>query len=210
MAERIIKDYPNISLKPETIEGVLNFDDIFGRNATVHIEIGSGKGTFLLGHAQHNPHLNILGIEWANKYYRLAVDRLGRWQIPNVRIIRTDAATFIAEHFPPESVECFHLYFPDPWPKKRHNKRRFFSHENLPNLLKCLKDDGTINIATDHADYFEQMQEVVNASVAASNIEIIDFKRADAAKENEFVGTNYERKYIKEKRNINTIAVKKI
>ena len=210
MAERIIKDYPNISLSPDNIENTLDFDDIFGRTAPIHVEIGSGKGTFLLGHAQHNPDINILGIEWARKYYRLAVDRLGRWQIPNVRIIRTDAATFIAQNFPDNTIECFHLYFPDPWPKKRHNKRRFFSHENLPHLLRCLIDHGTINIATDHADYFEQMTEVINAAVADGNIEIIDFKRADAANPDEFVGTNYERKYIKEKRNINTIAVKKL
>ncbi len=208
MAKRIIKDYPNISLKPENLDGMLDFEHIFGRKAPVHIEIGSGKGTFLVGQAKHFPEINFIGIEWANRYCRLAVDRIGRWQFNNVRIIRTDAALFITDHVPDNSIDCLHLYFPDPWPKKRHNKRRFFCHNNLLNIHRCLKTGGTINIATDHADYFRQMQEVIAQNT--SIFEEIPFTRAAAAHEGETVGTNFERKYIKDKRTINTIAVKKL
>ena len=76
---RIIKDYSEVSLNPEDLDGKIDFSHIFGRTAPVHIEIGSGKGTFLVSGAGAEPDINFLGIEWARKYYRLAVDRLGRW-----------------------------------------------------------------------------------------------------------------------------------
>ena len=208
MAARIIKDYPEISLKPENVKELLDFEDIFGRKAPVHIEIGSGKGTFLVGQARHQPEINFLGIEWANRYYRRAVDRIGRWQIDNVRIIRTDAADFLKENVPDNSISWFHIYFPDPWPKKRHNKRRFFCQQNLTELLRCLKTDGVINMATDHADYFQQMCQVIDENL--QYLQKIDFTRSAFAREDEAVGTNFERKYIVDKRTINTIAVKKI
>lgn len=210
MPNKIIKDYPEISLKPENLDGMIDFADIFGRPGAVHLEVGSGKGTFLLSQGQAFENINFLGIEWASRYYRLAVDRIGRWSLPNVRIIRTDAAVFISENLPDESIECFHLYFPDPWPKARHNKRRFFSHKNIGQILRILKKGGVINIATDHADYFEQMQEVVNAQVEAGTIEAVPYTKTAGAAEGEVAGTNYERKYIKDGRKINTIAVKKL
>jgi tRNA (guanine-N7-)-methyltransferase len=124
--------------------------------------------------------------------------------------MRTDALIFISEHIGDESIECLHLYFPDPWPKARHNKRRFFAHKNIGQLLRILEKGGMINIATDHADYFEQMQEVVSAQVEAGTVEIIPYTRCAGAVEGEVAGTNFERKYIVEGRKINTIAVKKL
>ena len=209
MEKRTIKDYNNISVQPEKVAGMLNFDILFGRSAPVEIEVGSGKGTFLLEEAKAFPEKNFFGIEWANKYYRLAVDRMGRWDMPNVRLMRTDAATFIAEHIPEESIGVFHLYFPDPWPKKKHNRRRFFCDNNLTELLRILKADGIINIATDHADYFEQMTEVAERAVEKGLVKEIDFIRPAGARDGELVGTNYERKYMKEGRRTYTLALQK-
>lgn len=210
MPRRDIKDYRQISLRPEDITAQIDFDDIFGRSGPVHIEVGSGKGTFLVNTARANPDINYLGIEWANKYYKLAVDRIGRWKIANVRIIRTDVATFLPENIPDASVNCFHIYYPDPWPKKRHHKRRFISHANMNEILRCLEVGGIINIATDHAGYFEQIEEVLSAAVQRGDIEIIDFTRPPGARDAEMVGTNYERKYIIEGRESYTIAAKKL
>lgn len=210
MPRRVIKDYQNISLRPENITGMIDFDDIFGRNADVHIEVGSGKGTFLVNAAQAYPEINFLGIEWANKFYKLAVDRIGRWGIGNVRIIRTDVATFLPENIPDASVSWFHIYYPDPWPKARHHKRRFISHANTAQILRCLKTGGIINIATDHDGYFEQIAEVLAAAVNNRTVEIVDFTRTPGAREGEMVGTNYERKYIVEGRKSYTIAAKKL
>ena len=205
---RILKDYPLISLKPEDLVGQVDFCRIFERPAPLHLEIGSGKGTFLLKQAADQPDINFLGIEWARKYYRHAVDRIGRWNLKNVRIIRTDAAAFIADSIPDDSIDCFHIYFPDPWPKKRHHKRRFICSANLNHLIRCLKQNGRIKIATDHAGYFEQIQTVL--AEKSDLLQETNFLPTAGADQGEWVGTNFERKYLKEKRAINTAAVKKL
>lgn len=207
--KKVLKNYKNIAVTPENIEGMLNFDNLFGRSGIVEMEVGSGKGTFLLKEAKAFPEKNYFGIEWANKYCKYAVDRMGRWGIRNVRLMRTDAAIFIAEHIPDASISVFHLYYPDPWPKKKHNKRRFFCDENLTQLLRILKPDGIINIATDHTDYFEQMRNVADRAIESRRVKEIDFIRPAGARDGEIVGTNYERKYIKEGRNTYTLALQK-
>ena len=205
---RILQDYDGISLKAEDLDGKIDFAQIFGRPGPVHIEIGSGKGTFLLDQAAAQPGDNFLGIEWARKYYRYAVDRIGRWGLTNVRIIRTDAAGFLADSVPDDSVDCFHIYFPDPWPKKRHNKRRFICDANLEHMIRCLKTAGQLRIATDHADYYEQIKTVLAAGSDA--LEEIDFVKPAGAETGEYAGTNFERKDIKDQRPIYTIAARKI
>lgn len=205
---RILKDYPNISLKEEDLDGKIDFVRIFGRSAPVHIEIGTGKGTFLLSQARSESGDNFLGIEWARKFYRHAVDRIGRWGLTNVRIIRTDAASFISDFMPDNCVDCFHIYFPDPWPKKRHHKRRFLCQVNLEHLIRCLKTAGQLRIATDHAEYFEQIRTVVTAR--SDKLEEIDFLPAVGAQTGEWVGTNFERKYLTDQRSIYTFAARKI
>ena len=205
---RILKNYPLVALRDEDLDGKIDFARSFGRRGPVHIEIGSGKAAFLLNQAMAQPDVNFLGIERAGRYYRYAVDRIGRWSLSNVRIIRTDAAHFLANFVPDSSVECFHIYFPDPWPKKRHHKRRFFCSANLEQLLRCLKPGGSLRIATDHAGYFEQIQEVL--ADQAGRIEEIGFLPTAGAEVGEWVGTNFERKYLREQRPIYTIAVRKI
>jgi tRNA (guanine-N7-)-methyltransferase len=204
---RILKDYLEISLKTESLDGKIDFVRIFGRKGPVHVEVGTGRGTFLLNEAQSHPETNFLGIEWASKYYRYAVDRIGRWGLKNVRIIRTEAAGFITDFVADGTVECFHIYFPDPWPKKRHHKRRFFCEKNLEQILRCLEPGGTIRAATDHAEYFEQMEQVVDAH--GDILEKIDFYPTAGADEGEWAGTNFERKYLREQRQIYTIAARK-
>ena len=205
---RTLKEYSSVLLKPEDIDNKLDFVRIFGRTGPVHIEIGSGKGAFLVNQARARPGDNFLGIEWARKYYRYAVDRIGRWGLTNVRIIRTDAAVFLADFITDSSVECFHIYFPDPWPKKRHHKRRLISPANLEHLIRCLKTGGQLKIASDHEDYFHVIQEVITTQ--DKRLEEIQFLPTVGADKGEWVGTNFERKYLKDQRPIYTIAVKKI
>ncbi len=205
---RILKEYPSVALKPENLDGKIDFVRVFGRAGPVHIEIGTGKGTFLLNQARAQPGGNFLGIEWARKYYRFAVDRIGRWGLTNVRIIRTDAATFLADFIPDNSVDCFHIYFPDPWPKKRHHKRRFICPANFEHLLRCLKTGGQLKIATDHTDYFEVIKTVLTCR--NEKLQEIDFLPTAGAEASEWVGTNFERKYLKDQRPIYTLAVRKI
>jgi tRNA (guanine-N7-)-methyltransferase len=210
MAQRILKDYENISLKEKNLEGRLDLDDVFGRKGPVHIEVGSGRGTFLVSEAKAHPQNNYLGIEWASKYYRYAVDRFGRNGLDNVRIIHTDAVFLIEEYFADNCVDWFHIYFPDPWPKARHHKRRFIGDANMPEVLRCLKVGGRINVATDHAGYFEQIEEVLGKQIADGTVRQVQFTRAAGAEDGEMVGTNFERKYIVEGRKVYTIAVEKV
>jgi tRNA (guanine-N7-)-methyltransferase len=204
---RQLNNYPQFILEHPNPPVKLNFEDIFGRSAPVHIEIGSGKGTFLVNQAKYQPETDFIGIEWAGRYYRFAVDRIGRWNLTNVRIIRTNAVPYIAQCVPDSSVDCFHIYFPDPWPKKRHNKRRFFSSANTGQLLRALKLGGAIRVATDHAEYFEQIKAVFASK--ADCLEQIDFLPNPGVQIGEWAGTNFERKYLKENRPIYTIAVRK-
>ncbi|MEE9371241.1 MAG: hypothetical protein V3W45_07215, partial [Sedimentisphaerales bacterium] len=139
--------------------------------------------------------------------YRYAVDRIGRWGLTNVRLIRTDAAGFLTVFVPDSSVECFHIYFPDPWPKKRHHKRRFFNFANLEQLLRCLTTGGSLRVATDHAEYFEQIQKLLTDE--SDRLEKIEFFPTAGADTGEWVGTNFERKYLKENRPIFCLAVRK-
>lgn len=209
MGQKHIQDYPNIAVAPEEAGEMLDFEVLFGRPGPVEMEVGSGKGTFLVSQAAACPEINFLGIEWANKYYRYAVDRIGRRGIENIRILRTDAASFIQNHIASESICMFHLYFPDPWPKKRHHKRRFFCDENLNHLLRILQPGGIINMATDHVDYFEQMTAVAQRAIEQGLVEPIDFIRPAGAQDGETVGTNYERKYLQEGRKTYTLALRK-
>jgi tRNA (guanine-N7-)-methyltransferase len=207
MAKRQLKEYSNVALRPEDVRGRIDFFNVFGRKDAVHIEIGSGRGTFLVNQAKVFPQVDFLGIEWANKYYRYAVDRMGRQKIGNVRIIRTEAASFIAGLVNDSTVECFHIYFPDPWPKKRHHRRRFVCAENVAQLIRCLESGGLINIATDHVEYFEQMQSVFENF--KDRLRTVEFVRPAGANGDELAGTNYERKYRKEDKRIYTLAFRK-
>lgn len=208
MASRKLKEFEKIAINFEDIKDKINFLDVFGRKNAIHIEIGSGKGTFLVNQATTSCEVDFLGIEWANKYYRYAVDRMGRKGLTNVRLIRTEAASLLSNNITDESVDCFHIYFPDPWPKRSHHKRRFVCAQNVEQIVRCLKKGGLINIATDHKDYYQWMKDVFEAFV--ERLEPSEFVRPAGAKDDELVGTNYERKYIKEKRDIFTLAWRKI
>jgi tRNA (guanine-N7-)-methyltransferase len=207
LMSKLLKDYPAVSLAPEAIQGKIDFENLFGRSSPVHVEIGPGKAAFLLGQARAYPELDFLGIEWTRKYYRYAVDRVGRWGLTNIRLIRTDAICLIAENIPDGSIDCYHIYFPDPWPKKRHHKRRLFCPENLRHLLRTLKTGGTIQVATDFHEYFQVIETLLREN--QSCLCTADFIPAVGAKQGELVGTNFERKYRVENRPVYSIAVKK-
>ncbi|MBN1766271.1 MAG: tRNA (guanosine(46)-N7)-methyltransferase TrmB [Sedimentisphaerales bacterium] len=201
----------DISLDIDKCIAPLELQDIFFRPGPVQIEIGSGKGTFLLNQARAHPEVNYLGIEWANKYYRYSVDRMRRWQMGNVRILRADAREFIGRFLPDESVQTYHVYFPDPWPKKRHHKRRFFCPDTIFTVLRTLLPAGFLRIATDHADYFQVITEVLrDHQEIAPRFEQVDFYPTDSADVGEWVGSNFERKYLREGRKIYTLALRKI
>jgi tRNA (guanine-N7-)-methyltransferase len=205
------ESFLNIALEADSVGEKLDLGNIFARPGPFHVEIGSGKGTFLLNYAKAHSSINLLGIEWANKYYRYSVDRMERWRMENVRIMRTEAAGFVRDCLADETVSVFHVYFPDPWPKKRHHKRRFINQGNVEQMHRCLVQDGEVRLATDHAEYFEWMCDLFR-KVDGNKVlfEELGFQASDAADDGEWVGSNFERKYLKEGRKIYTLALKKM
>ena len=185
----------------------LDWRELFGRDAPTDVEIGSGKGRFLLALAASRPERNLLAVERAGAYHKMCCERAAKHGLGNIRLLRTTAEDLLFRLLRPSSVDTLFVLFPDPWPKKRHHKRRFLQSDNLEVLLRCLRPGGEIRIATDHADYFQQIQEVT--SRYAGQLEEIEFERPAAAREGERTGTNYERKYVQQSRPIYTAAFRK-
>jgi tRNA (guanine-N7-)-methyltransferase len=128
-------------------------ESLFGRRASLEVEVGTGKARFLIESARAAPERDFLGLERSLSYYRVCRDRLARTGLPNARILRADARLFVEGALSPDSVAAFHVYFPDPWPKKKHRKRRLLDGVFLELLASRLEPGGLLRIATDHADY---------------------------------------------------------
>ena len=149
---------PELRLDPERSLDGLDWREVFGSDAPVEIEIGIGKGRFLLAAAQAHPEVNHLGVEWANKYLRFAEARANKRSLENVRFVRVDARDLVEQAVPDASVRAYYVLYPDPWPKKRHHKRRFLQAATAEDLARTLVPGGLLHVATDHAAYWEQIE----------------------------------------------------
>ena len=149
----------------EEIRGSGPFDaeKEFGRRARLEVEIGSGKARFLIEAARRRPDHDFLGIELSLAYHRICRNRIARAGLPNVRTVRADGRRFVEGALAPSSVWAFHIYFPDPWPKKRQRKRRLLDGVFLEILASRLTPGGTMRIATDHTDYGSGVDPVVES-----------------------------------------------
>ena len=191
-----------IGLDPDKLPKPLIWAELFGNDNPVEMEIGMGKGTFLTEQARGRPEVNFFGIEWARWYWRYASDRLRRHHCLNARTVRAEAGFFLTEFVPDASLSVLHIYFPDPWPKARHHKRRLIQDPFLRQAERTLRPEGRLQIVTDHQEYFEQIEAVVRRS----KLSVIDYNRPGSAAEGEFVGTNFERKYRREGRPFYAVA----
>ncbi|MEZ6093521.1 MAG: tRNA (guanosine(46)-N7)-methyltransferase TrmB [Pirellulaceae bacterium] len=143
-------------------------DSYFPSSQPLEIEIGSGKGLFLLSQSGLNPNINYLGIEIAKKYARYAAYRLAKFERANARMLRGDAIGFIDKHCSADSVAAIHVYFPDPWWKAKHRKRRVVSEELAKIAERILIPGGELHFWTDVQEYFETGCEAIqNASSLA-------------------------------------------
>lgn len=130
----------------------------FGNGRPLEIEIGCGRGKFLVARAQSDPATNFIGLDRDRKWMKVGVWRCEKRGLGNLVFIHSDTREFLLE-IPPESVSVFHIYFPDPWPKRRHHKRRLVGFDFLMLLNARLRARGRVEIATDDADYFDQIRE---------------------------------------------------
>jgi tRNA (guanine-N7-)-methyltransferase len=190
--------------------GRLNFADIFGNDHPIELEIGSGKGTFLIAIAEARPEHNYIGIEYAKAYADFAADRPRRHRLDNTRLVHGEASWWVRCHVPDNSLHALHIYFPDPWPKARHHKRRLIQLPFLKEVHRILIPGGILRLVTDHADYFAHMQATL---AAQSDLTVIPFTSPvplkEDAPEGSIVGTNFERKYIAEGRSFHATAAQK-
>jgi len=123
----------------------------------VEIEVGCGNGRYLRRAAGERPGHLFIGIERSLSYARKAQDRMVKYGVANVRIVRADATRFLAERIAPESVHTLHVYFTDPWPKNRHAKRRLFQTPFLETIHRILRPGGQVFIKVDLYWYFEEI-----------------------------------------------------
>ena len=140
------------------------FKEFFGNTNPVEIEIGCGKGKFLVARAIENPKINFLGIDRVSKFMKIGKTRAEKRTLPNIRFLRAEARAFLTEAIGSGSISIFHIYFPDPWPKRRHQIRRVFSTELLKLLYARLIPGGLVEVATDDKDYFVAMKKTIAAT----------------------------------------------
>ncbi|WP_141717658.1 tRNA (guanosine(46)-N7)-methyltransferase TrmB [Nocardia altamirensis] len=132
----------------------------FGREAPLVIEIGCGTGTATAAMAQAEPHLNLIGIEVYQPGLAQLVQRIEREQIDNIRLLRGDAVDVLENMIAEESLTGVRVFFPDPWPKARHHKRRLLQPTTFALIANRLRPGGVLHVATDHADYAEHIAAV--------------------------------------------------
>jgi tRNA (guanine-N7-)-methyltransferase len=159
------------------------------------VEIGFGKGRYLLRRAAEEPERRFLGIEIAGEYHGVFVDRARRRGLANWIALRGDALYLVSSVLPAGFASVVHVYFPDPWPKSRHHKRRLFDPETVDLVLRLLREGGRLSFATDFLDYGELVLELLEGYPGLA------VTRRDRPWD-EGPRTNYEAKYIVEGRPI--------
>jgi tRNA (guanine-N7-)-methyltransferase len=171
----------------------LDLQHLFGNSNPVILEIGSGKGRFLISSATERPDRNFIGIEKSLHYHRVIEGRVAKRSLTNIRLVNHDAFLVMRDMLPDESIAEVHIYFPDPWPRKKEQKRRIIRPEALAEMRRILVPGGSGIYVTDHAEYYE-----VAAPVIAS------FFRSEARQPGpeDPPRTNYEAKYRTEGRAI--------
>ncbi len=159
----------------------------------IELEIGMGKGTFLIQEAALRPETDFIGLEYDRKIHNYAADRMRRRSLENVRTYWGDAGPFVRTLLPSTTFAAVHVYFPDPWPKTRHHKRRLLQVDFIRELERILLPGGELRIVTDHPGYAEHIGLVLEQHPMPQ----IPYTPPASAGPGELVGTNFERKYKK-------------
>lgn len=155
---------PNLVYELPSILERLDLRDLFPRSQPLEVELGSGDGSFLVEYARQHPDRNLLGVERLLGRIR-KLDRKGRHVgLSNLRGVRIESSYFLGFLLPLHSATALHIYFPDPWPKRKHRRHRLINPDFPALADRVLIAGGTVYLRTDDADYFQQMCEVFNAS----------------------------------------------
>jgi len=177
----------------------LDLREVFGNDHPVVLEIGSGKGRFLISSAMEQPEKNFIGIEKSLHYHRVIRERAAKRHLTNIRLINHDAFLVLRDMLADASIDEIHIYFPDPWPRRREQKRRIIRSEVMKEMVRVLVPGGSGIYATDHREYFEAAAPVIE-----------QWFRAERGKPEEPPRTNYEAKYRAEGREIFEVRFRRI
>ena len=188
-------DASGVMIEHDLTAGKLDLAGVFDNDRLVEIEIGSGKGTFIVARSKLRPDLNLLGIEYAKAYCLYTGDRVKRNGLENVRMLCCDAGALFTDCLADQSLWRVHIYFPDPWPKRKHHRRRLIQPAFINQVRRTLKIGGQLLVVTDHFGYFQQIRQVLDSAEGFA-----ETPRPIAGQTGEIVGTNFERKYISQGR----------
>jgi tRNA (guanine-N7-)-methyltransferase len=170
----------------------LNWIELFGNENAVEVEVGSGKGLFLVSAALRVPGRNFLGIEVSRKFAVFTANRLAQHSLRNARVAQADARRVLAEWIAPASIAAVHIYFPDPWWKRRHRKRRIVTDSLVSHIAHALVPGGELRVASDVEQYFGEIQETIAAHGQFHPLEMP--VPHDAEHDVDYL-SNFERKY---------------
>jgi len=148
---------------------LLNFEIVYGREAPRYLEIGSGMGETTVSIARSHPQNDYLAIEVYTPGVGSLLKQIEEFKLTNLRIVQHDAVEVVNNMFPQEYLDGIHIFFPDPWPKLRHHKRRLIQPEFISLLCKHLKPGGYIHVATDWNNYADQILEVMSNELSLTN-----------------------------------------
>lgn len=160
--------WPSVGL--ELDEQQLNFETLFGRTAPTIIEIGFGMGASLAEMAERHPENNYIGIEVHRPGVGALLKLVEAKQLTNIRVFNADAINVLDQKIPKNSLDAVYLFFPDPWHKSKHKKRRIVQAEFANKIAEHLKPNGQFHMATDWEDYAEHMMGVMSACKAFKNL----------------------------------------
>ncbi len=192
----------SIEYTPPDYFAPLQLEEIFGRRAPVHIDLGCGCGAFLVAMAKANPQCDFLGIERLVGRVRKVCKRAANAGLGNVRILCLESLYTISKLIAPASISVVHVMFPDPWPKRKHHSRRLINREFLDAARAALRAGGELRLSTDDAHYFEHMNKVAAAHEGFSDIPWPD--------DPEYPRTDYEKHFRAKGLAIHRILLKKI
>lgn len=156
---------------PPVPSTTIDWSQLYGNTNPVEIEVGMGKGLFLLTSASNRPDTNFFGIEIVRKYQLYATTRFAIRGLPNIKTVCADAKWLFRQFVPQASVSAVHVYFPDPWWKARHKKRRVFTAEFATDVARILNGGGRLLIATDVEEYFTVMSGIVRGMTVFREVE---------------------------------------
>jgi tRNA (guanine-N7-)-methyltransferase len=149
----------------------LSLDTEWSQSGPRAVDVGFGKGRFLLEHARRNPDMRLLGIERKLRRVRKLDRKATRSNLRNIRLLRMEATYAMQYLIPEQWIDICYVYFPDPWPKEKHHANRLMGPGFLDRLTRTLSEDGVVHFATDHAPYYEAVCELLDGDERWEDIE---------------------------------------